>query len=117
MAFEYCSVPRDTTSLPRVLTGNVPMHPVNGTDDWQYRVQLPNRLAAGYYLVQVTLDDMTRSIVLEVTRLAVFTLVTETDTAAWVEACKAFRLPLSGTKTMSSATRRISSIFPLAMAG
>ena len=74
----------DTTSLPRVLTGNVPMHPVNGTDDWQYRVQLPNRLAAGYYLVQVTLDDMTRSIVLEVTRLAVFTLVTETDTAAWV---------------------------------
>ena len=95
--------PVDTTGLPRVFNGSVPIQPVYDWDGYEFRMRLPQHLDAGYYLVEVQLDGQRRHMVLEVSRLAAFTLVTETKTVVWVNDA------VTGA-AVSGATARVDSV-------
>ena len=68
----------ETAALRRVLVANVKINGVNGT----WWISLPERLAAGWYLVQL---DAARPIqtVLQVTDIAGYVAVSETRTVIW----------------------------------
>lgn len=71
-----------TTGLTRLFSGKVTLHHEN---EWgSYWIQLPQRLATGWYLVTETWGGVPRQIVAQITDLATFTMTTTTRSLVWV---------------------------------
>ena len=85
----------DTTKLRRVVSVKArletPLEEYGGAT-W---VSLPQRLAAGWYLVQLPGDTRPRQAVLQVTDVAGYLLVSETRTLVWANDLKSGR-PVKG---------------------
>jgi alpha-2-macroglobulin len=75
------TMPVSTTDLTQVAEATVPLHNGNDYVAW---IQLPRRLALGWYLVTETWGGVPRQAVLQVTDIASFTMLTTTRSAVWV---------------------------------
>ena len=70
-----------TAGLPRVVKASVK---VQGSEDGPSWIQLPKRLAAGWYLVTETWSGIPRQAVLQVTDIATFSMLGVGKSAVWV---------------------------------
>jgi alpha-2-macroglobulin len=89
----------DTTRLTRVTASDVRL---NRHED-SFWIQLPNRLRAGRYLVQMTAGQRPIQIVLQVTDVAGYLAVSETRTLVWANDLKSGR-PIAGAAASSDGT-------------
>ena len=98
------SAPIATGGLPKVLDALLPLRQFTPADDWQAYIQLPTRLDRGWYVVTMTREGMSSQVVVQVTDLAVYTVVTGTRTVAWVNDLRT-KGPLEGaTATLDGTT-------------
>jgi hypothetical protein len=76
------SAPVRTAGLQQVFKGTVPVRTA-GSDDRSW-IEVPLPLPAGWYVVTESRFDVPRQVVLQVTDLATFSMLTTTDSTAWV---------------------------------
>ncbi len=76
--------PIDTAGLPESLRATVPVRRFsNDDDDGQGWVRLPTRLAAGWYIATFTFAGERHQALIQVTDVATYAMVTQTQTAVW----------------------------------
>ena len=75
------TAPVPTAGLPRVVKASVKVQADDDTGSW---VQLPKRLAAGWYLVTESWAGLPRQAVLQVTDIATFSMLGMGQSAVWV---------------------------------
>ena len=75
--------PIDTSGLTQVLAATVRVRSISGDDGSAY-LQLPSALPGGWYVLTIVQGDVRQQVLLQVTDLASYAMVTETRTVAWV---------------------------------
>ena len=75
--------PIDTSGLTQVVAATVRVRSVSGEDGSAY-LQLPSALPGGWYVLTIVQGDVRQQVLLQVTDLASYAMVTETRTVAWV---------------------------------
>ena len=75
------AAPVPTSGLPRVVKASLRVRVVEDSFSW---IQLPKRLAAGWYLVTETWAGVPRQAVLQVTDIATFSMLGIGQSAVWV---------------------------------
>ncbi len=77
------TAPVPTTSLPVAMKGSLPVTTRSG-DEWQGWIRLPAPLPAGWYVVTIRHAGLARQAVIQVSDLAVYSMVSITRTLLWV---------------------------------
>ncbi|HYO44781.1 MAG TPA: Ig-like domain-containing protein, partial [Candidatus Limnocylindrales bacterium] len=76
--------PVATGPLPLMVDTGLPLRLVDRENDSLTIVRLPGALPAGWYVVTISYEKVPQQLVLQVTDLAVYTVVTSTRSLAWV---------------------------------
>ncbi len=75
--------PVATDGLTAVVDTPLPLKRFDSENDWLTYVRLPKALEAGWYVVTLSYEKVPQQLVLQVTDLAVYAVVTGTRTLAW----------------------------------
>ena len=87
--------PVATDQLPVVVDQALRLRLADPDGDWLASIRLPKALPAGWYVVTLTYEKVPQQLVLQVTDIAVYTVVTSTRTLAWVNDLRTGR-PVAG---------------------
>ncbi len=97
--------PIATGGLTLILTGTAPVHRYQGDDGGETRtwVDIPQTLPAGWYVATLTYAGRREQVILQITDLALYAMVTETRSAVWVNALDTGR-PVAGAAVTVAGT-------------
>lgn len=96
--------PIDTAGLPETLRATIPVRRFSNDDgDNQAWVRLPTRLAAGWYIATFTFSGQRHQALIQVTDVATYAMVTQTQTAVWTNDVRTGKAIAAARLTLGSA--------------